>query len=81
VAAGGEFHAELGGDDAGAAVGGVAGYADAHRVRFESPSNLMKAGTIQQNQAAQDNKKDNKRKHGSQDRPVRGELQRLVAGC
>jgi hypothetical protein len=31
VAAGGEFHAELGGDDAGAAVGGVAGDADAHR--------------------------------------------------
>ena len=31
VAAGGELHAELGGNDAGAAVGGVAGYADAHR--------------------------------------------------
>jgi hypothetical protein len=30
VAAGGEFHAELGGDDAGAAVGGVAGDAYAH---------------------------------------------------
>jgi hypothetical protein len=38
VAARGEFHAELGGDDAGAAVGGVAGYADAHRVVFGSPS-------------------------------------------
>src|SRR5713226_646177 len=38
VAAGGEFHAELGGDYAGAAVGGVAGYAYAHRVGFESPS-------------------------------------------
>jgi len=31
VAADGEFHAELGGDDAGAAVGGVAGDAYAHR--------------------------------------------------
>jgi len=31
VAAGGKFHAELGGDDAGAAVGGVTGDADAHR--------------------------------------------------
>jgi len=30
VAAGGEFLAELGGDDAGAAVGGVAGDADFH---------------------------------------------------
>ncbi len=30
VAAGGQFLAELGGDDAGAAVGGIAGYADAH---------------------------------------------------
>ena len=30
VAAGGEFLAEFGGDDAGAAVGGIAGDADAH---------------------------------------------------
>jgi hypothetical protein len=30
VAAGGEFHAELSGDDARAAVGGIAGDADAH---------------------------------------------------
>ena len=30
VAAGGEFLAELGGDDAGAAVGGIARDADAH---------------------------------------------------
>jgi hypothetical protein len=38
VAAGGEFHAEFGGDDAGAAVGGVAGYAYAHRMGFEFSS-------------------------------------------
>jgi hypothetical protein len=31
MAAGGEFHAEFGGDDAGAAVGGVASDADAHK--------------------------------------------------
>ncbi len=31
VAAGGEFHAEFGGDDATAAIRGVAGDADAHR--------------------------------------------------
>ena len=31
MAAGGKFHAELGGDDAGAAVGGVAGDAYAHK--------------------------------------------------
>jgi hypothetical protein len=30
VAAGGQLLAELGGDDSGAAVSGVAGYADAH---------------------------------------------------
>jgi hypothetical protein len=29
-----EFLAELGSDDAGAAVSGVAGYADAHRIGF-----------------------------------------------
>jgi len=34
VAARGEFHAELGGDDAGAAVGGITGDADAHRSCF-----------------------------------------------
>jgi hypothetical protein len=34
MAASGEFHAELGGDDAGAAVGGIAGNANAHRVGF-----------------------------------------------
>jgi hypothetical protein len=38
MAAGGEFHAELGGDNAGAAVGGVAGDADAHMVCFRVPS-------------------------------------------
>jgi hypothetical protein len=31
MAAGGKFHAELGGDDAGAAVSGIASDADAHR--------------------------------------------------
>jgi hypothetical protein len=31
MAAGGELHAEFGGDDAGAAVSGVASDADAHR--------------------------------------------------
>ena len=38
VATRGEFHAKLGGDDAGAAVSGVAGDTDAHKVRYESPS-------------------------------------------
>jgi hypothetical protein len=38
VAAGGELHAEFSGDDAGAAVGGVAGDADAHKAVWESPS-------------------------------------------
>jgi len=38
VAAGGELHAELRGDYAGAAVGGIAGDADAHNVGFGSPS-------------------------------------------
>jgi hypothetical protein len=32
VAASGEFHAEFGGNDSGAAVGGIASDADAHRV-------------------------------------------------
>ena len=34
VATRGEFHAKLGGDDAGAAVGGIAGDADAHGKSF-----------------------------------------------
>jgi hypothetical protein len=38
VAAGGEFHAELGGDYARAAVGGVTRYAYAHRMGFEFSS-------------------------------------------
>jgi hypothetical protein len=32
VAAGGKLLPEFGGDDAGAAVSGIAGYADAHRI-------------------------------------------------
>jgi len=35
VAAGGELHAKLGGDDARAAVGGIAGDADAHKESFK----------------------------------------------
>jgi hypothetical protein len=38
MAAGGQFHAEFGSDDARAAVGGIASDADAHRAAFESPS-------------------------------------------
>jgi hypothetical protein len=38
VAAGGEFHAKFSGDNAGAAVGGVTGYADAHGRFCVSPS-------------------------------------------
>ena len=34
VTAGGKFHSKLGGDDAGAAVGGIAGDADAHGKSF-----------------------------------------------
>ncbi len=37
VAAGGKLDAKLGGDDAGAAVGGVAGDADAHDLGFKAP--------------------------------------------
>jgi hypothetical protein len=49
VAAGGEFHAELGGDYAGAAVGGVAGYAYAHGMFFRVSAASIRAATIQQN--------------------------------
>jgi hypothetical protein len=38
VAAGGELLAELGGDDARAAVRGITGYADTHGAVFSSPS-------------------------------------------
>jgi hypothetical protein len=47
VATGGEFHAEFGGDDAGAAVGGVAGDADAHRVCFRVSVVRIRAAKIQ----------------------------------
>src|SRR6266478_522902 len=48
VAAGGEFHAEFGGDDARAAVSGVTGDADAHKMCFRVPVWQMRAVTIQQ---------------------------------
>jgi hypothetical protein len=48
VAARGELHAEFGGDDARAAVSGVTGDADAHKMCFRVPVALMGAATIQQ---------------------------------
>src|SRR5260370_35283709 len=48
VAAGGELHAEFGGDYAGAAVGWVRGDADAHKIGFRVSPESMRAATIQQ---------------------------------
>ena len=56
VTASGELHAQLGGDDAGAAVGGVASDANAHRVRFESPLNGSRYDTTNSS-AARDHKR------------------------
>jgi hypothetical protein len=83
VAAGGEFHAEFGGDDAGAAVGGVAGDADAHCLFFEAPSFCLRPLRYIKIKGDCLHLSDRK-KHGSKDPPLQRHGSGLLAerpGC